>query len=62
MAVQPAYECHCCGWEPAGYKKSELEDQGWKWHKYEGGKREGVFVLCCDCEMKFAERRGKALM
>jgi len=56
--IKGAVECGSCGFEVTGYSKRDLDELGWKWHT--GGDR--VFVMCGECEERFAERRLRRAM
>jgi hypothetical protein len=47
------YECGNCGHEVKGYTKTELEDEGWAWHRLNGGMTVKFFVLCDTCQARF---------
>lgn len=53
------YECGSCGWEVAGYSKKDLTETGWEF--FDAGDRR-TFVMCDECVVKYAERRGRAVM
>lgn len=48
------FECDCCLWQVSGYSKKELLDEGWEWHVLPRGR---YFLVCGECEYRFAERR-----
>jgi len=53
--VSEHHTCDCCDHEASGYQMGELVvDHGWRLHSTGVGKP--LFVLCGDCEARYAER------
>lgn len=50
MAVQTVFECDSCGYQPSGYTKNELTDEGWVWWTINKTKS---FVMCDGCVKRY---------